>query len=47
MVYYYNLGYLKKFRDKVLRDILMGYKGDIIYCILKPDNSYITCATAI
>jgi hypothetical protein len=28
------------------KGIFMGYKGDIIYCILKP-NSYIAYSTAI
>ena len=47
MVYYYNLRHLKKFYNKVLKGILIGYKGDTIYYILKPNNSYITYTMAI
>ena len=47
MVYYYNLGKLKKFiRNKTAKGILVGYKGDTIYYILKP-NGYITYSAAI
>jgi hypothetical protein len=47
VVYYYNLGKLRKFiRDKMTKGILIGYKGNIIYCILKP-NGHIAYNTTI
>jgi hypothetical protein len=47
MVYYYNPGKSRKFiRNKTAKGILVGYKGDTIYYILKP-NGYITRNTAI
>ena len=47
MVYYYNLGKSRKFiYNKMAKGILIGYKGDTIYYILKP-NSYIAYSAAI
>jgi hypothetical protein len=46
-MWYYNLGKLRKFiRDKTARGILVGYKGNTIYYILKP-NGYIACGATI
>jgi hypothetical protein len=47
VVYYYNLGKLRKFIcNKTAKGIFIGYKGDIICYILKP-NSYIAYGAAI
>jgi hypothetical protein len=46
-VYYYNLGKLRKFIcNEMAKGILIGYKGNTIYYILKPNN-YIACGAAI
>jgi hypothetical protein len=47
VVYYYNPGHSKKFRDEILRGILVGYEGDTICRILKPDDGRIARATAV
>jgi hypothetical protein len=47
MVYYYNLGKLRKFiYNKIAKGILIGYKGDTIYYILKL-NDHIAYGAAI
>ena len=47
IVYYYNLEKSKKFIcDKMVKGIFVGYKGNTICYILKP-NSYIAYSTAI
>jgi hypothetical protein len=38
IIYYNNPGKKEKLRDKTIYGILIGYKGDIIYRILKPDG---------
>jgi hypothetical protein len=38
IIYYNNLGKKEKLRDKTICSILVGYKGDIICRILKPDG---------
>jgi hypothetical protein len=47
IMWYYNLGKSRKFiRDKTAKGILMGYKGDTIYYILK-SNGHIAHGAAI
>jgi hypothetical protein len=47
VVYYHNLGQKQKFRDEMLKGILVGYEGDTICRILKPDDGRIACAAVV
>jgi hypothetical protein len=38
VIYYNNPGRTKKLRDQVLRGVLLGYEGNTICRILKPDG---------
>jgi hypothetical protein len=46
IIYYNNPGKKEKLQDETIRGILVGYKGDTICRILKPDGR-ITCSIVI
>jgi Reverse transcriptase (RNA-dependent DNA polymerase) len=47
VAYYHNPGQKQKFRDEMLKGILVGYEGDTICRILKPNDGRIARAAAV